>query len=481
MAIARGLGRLYEEGGTRGFRLHASLAVTPARTPLGVLRAETWARSKPSASPPSPHRGSRRVGPRSGRAACCGARLTTTTSSGRGSVPDRCPGVRFARPAEVAIRPPHENAGVRTRAGPSARDLRGRRRARPPGSSRRAVRAKWPSFAYAPMTFGRDYGSEHSRDMVVRCAGGQRSAGARIQSWRRTPREPRGHRFLLATCAVAACGLVSATSRADPTKDQCVDAHAKAQDLRRSSNFSAARDQLRQCSSAPSCPALIRDDCTKRLDELEGAQPTLVFEVKDAAGNDLSAVKVTIDGALLTERLGGTALSVDPGEHTFTFEAGGLTPLTRKLIIREAQKDRRESITLAALVARRLELRSCRKFRRSRLLPRSHRPNRVWARKSPWPSWQVEWAWWASCSAPLSVRSRSRRRARRRALAPAHLAALKRAQTSGAMPRPPGTSRLPPLSLEAWRLRAASSSGSRPNRRKVRPALRSALGRGPSW
>ena len=64
-------------------------------------------------------------------------------------MPDRCPGVRFARPAEVAIRPPHENAGVRTRAGPSARDLRGRRRARPPGSSRRAVRAKWPSFAYA--------------------------------------------------------------------------------------------------------------------------------------------------------------------------------------------------------------------------------------------------------------------------------------------------------------------------------------------
>src|SRR5450631_904087 len=42
-----GLGRIYEEGGTRGFRLHASLAVTPARTPLGVLRAETWARTRP--------------------------------------------------------------------------------------------------------------------------------------------------------------------------------------------------------------------------------------------------------------------------------------------------------------------------------------------------------------------------------------------------------------------------------------------------
>jgi hypothetical protein len=42
-----GLGRIYEEGGTRGFRLHASLVVTAARRPLGVLRAETWARTKP--------------------------------------------------------------------------------------------------------------------------------------------------------------------------------------------------------------------------------------------------------------------------------------------------------------------------------------------------------------------------------------------------------------------------------------------------
>jgi hypothetical protein len=42
-----GLGRIYEEGGARGFRLHASLAVTPARTPLGVLRAEKWARTTP--------------------------------------------------------------------------------------------------------------------------------------------------------------------------------------------------------------------------------------------------------------------------------------------------------------------------------------------------------------------------------------------------------------------------------------------------
>jgi hypothetical protein len=42
-----GLGRIHDAGAARGFRLHASLAVTPTRIPLGVLAAETWARTKP--------------------------------------------------------------------------------------------------------------------------------------------------------------------------------------------------------------------------------------------------------------------------------------------------------------------------------------------------------------------------------------------------------------------------------------------------
>jgi hypothetical protein len=41
----RGLGRL-ETSARSGFFLHASLAVTPAREPLGVLAAETWVRKR---------------------------------------------------------------------------------------------------------------------------------------------------------------------------------------------------------------------------------------------------------------------------------------------------------------------------------------------------------------------------------------------------------------------------------------------------
>jgi hypothetical protein len=93
---------------------------------------------------------------------------------------------------------------------------------------------------------------------------------------------------------------------------------------------------------------MVRDDCAKRLDDLERAQPTIAFEAKDASGADISAVKVTVDGTSLTERLDGTALAVDIGEHVFTFEVPGETPVSRKLVLTEGEKGRREVIAVSA-------------------------------------------------------------------------------------------------------------------------------------
>jgi hypothetical protein len=135
------------------------------------------------------------------------------------------------------------------------------------------------------------------------------------------------------------------SARADVTKAQCIDANVRGQDLRRDGKLSAAREAFRLCADA-SCPALVRDDCTKRLDDVEKAQPTIIFEARDGAGNDLSAVKVTVDGLPVAERLAGSPLPIDPGEHAFTFEAAGQPTLHKKLVIRESEKDRRERITL---------------------------------------------------------------------------------------------------------------------------------------
>jgi hypothetical protein len=73
-----------------------------------------------------------------------------------------------------------------------------------------------------------------------------------------------------------------------------------------------------------------------------------VFSAKDASGADLSAVKVTVDGEILAERLDGTALSIDPGEHAFTFETAGQARLTKKILVLQGQKDRRELIAFGA-------------------------------------------------------------------------------------------------------------------------------------
>jgi hypothetical protein len=144
---------------------------------------------------------------------------------------------------------------------------------------------------------------------------------------------------------VVVVGAAAAVARADSAKPDCLDTNAKAQDARRAHHFAAARTLLQQCSVS-SCPDLVRDDCSKRLDELDRAQPTIVFSVTDATGKDLVAVKVSVDGNVLTDKVDGTALNVDPGAREFTFEVAGQPPAKRTFVIREGEKERAEKVIL---------------------------------------------------------------------------------------------------------------------------------------
>jgi hypothetical protein len=158
-------------------------------------------------------------------------------------------------------------------------------------------------------------------------------------------REPR--HLAAAAMAVVVSSLVPVLASADVTKAQCIEANTKGQDLRRDNKLSAAREQLRTCAE-PSCPGVIRDDCSRRLDELDRAQPTVVFETKDGAGKDLTAVKVSIDGKPLADGLTGAALAVDPGAHTFTFEVAGQAPISEQLVLHEGEKGRTERVMIGA-------------------------------------------------------------------------------------------------------------------------------------
>jgi len=152
---------------------------------------------------------------------------------------------------------------------------------------------------------------------------------------------------LLLVATTAALALAASPSLATGAKEECIASNAKAQDLRRDGKLSLAREQLHACMDA-ACPAMVRSDCARRLDEVDTAQPTVVFEVKDGAGGDVVGVKLTVDGKLLTASLAGTAVPLDPGAHVATFEAAGQAPVTRTLVITEGQKGRHERVVLGA-------------------------------------------------------------------------------------------------------------------------------------
>ncbi|HEV3192317.1 MAG TPA: hypothetical protein VGY54_17520 [Polyangiaceae bacterium] len=152
---------------------------------------------------------------------------------------------------------------------------------------------------------------------------------------------------------VVAVAIVLTSARAhaaDPTTVDCLAANEGAIALRGKHELRGARAQSLVCAAA-TCPTDIRTECTRRVAELNAAIPTIVFEVKDSSGSDVSAVQVTMDGKPLVDRLEGTALSIDPGEHAFGFAASGQPVVEKRFVIREGEKDRRERIALGAMAS----------------------------------------------------------------------------------------------------------------------------------
>jgi hypothetical protein len=154
----------------------------------------------------------------------------------------------------------------------------------------------------------------------------------------------RARRFVACASFLAAAAVVP-DAAADMTKDQCIDANTQAQMLRRDGKLAASLAQLQRCGS-PSCPDIIRDDCTRRIDEVQRAQPSVIFSAKDGEGRDLVDVKVTVDGQPLADRLEGKGLIVDPGARSFTFTVAGQPPVTQSFVITEGDKDRHERIVI---------------------------------------------------------------------------------------------------------------------------------------
>ncbi len=148
---------------------------------------------------------------------------------------------------------------------------------------------------------------------------------------------------LLVALAVA-LGPIRA-ARADD--EACLAASENEVGLRKAGKLQDAMKQLAICG-APSCPQEVRDECSRRILRLNADMPTIVLGATDGAGNDLSAVTVTVDGAPLVTAINGRAVAIDPGNHTLRFEAPGLPPVDRTVMVREGEKDRHVSAVMGA-------------------------------------------------------------------------------------------------------------------------------------
>jgi hypothetical protein len=153
---------------------------------------------------------------------------------------------------------------------------------------------------------------------------------------------------LVGALLTATVALLSAESQAALTTDQCIDANARAQDLRRELKLALAREQLGRCVDS-SCPALVRSDCTKLLDELEKAQPMVTFEVKDAGGSDVATATITLDGKMVSTKADGRPIALDPGQHELRLEAPRMLAVTRTMVLSLGDKSRHERIVLTPL------------------------------------------------------------------------------------------------------------------------------------
>jgi hypothetical protein len=113
----------------------------------------------------------------------------------------------------------------------------------------------------------------------------------------------------------------------------------------------SSRDEAFECASS-ACPSFIQKDCAAWLEEIESEVPTISFEVR-SDGKNLISVRVLEGDRVIVDRVGGAAVELDPGVHWLTFEADGLAPVTKPVVVARGEKNQRFSVELPAAKPRR--------------------------------------------------------------------------------------------------------------------------------
>jgi hypothetical protein len=157
---------------------------------------------------------------------------------------------------------------------------------------------------------------------------------------------PRARLLILAAITGSAMAPADgAAAEGSDTIRLCRTSHQAGQRLRREGSLVAAKAELIACSG-DTCPPGLREDCLKRLDEVEAALPTVVFQARTADGGDVSDVQVVFDGTPRLSRLDGRPIELDPGAHRIRFERGNRIVGEQSVLVIEGEKLRKVSVTI---------------------------------------------------------------------------------------------------------------------------------------
>src|SRR6185295_5001517 len=129
----------------------------------------------------------------------------------------------------------------------------------------------------------------------------------------------------------------SISARAEDTKRACIAASTLGQTLRDEGKLVDAREQLLRCSRED-CPGVVKAYCAEWLADIETQTPSVVVRAMDAAGNDRTDVKTSIDGRPI--KLDGKPISLDPGAHIVSVETPEGWRRDQKVLIVVREKSR---------------------------------------------------------------------------------------------------------------------------------------------
>jgi hypothetical protein len=142
----------------------------------------------------------------------------------------------------------------------------------------------------------------------------------------------------------------TATARATPKTEACLDAYATFEKLRDAGDLLGAKRELGACG-ASTCPIAVQKECIDSMSALEPRIPTVVVVARDDSKHDVADVSVFLDDRPLRTRLDGREVEINPGAHKFRFESAGRPPAVESFLINEREKGRLLEVQLPPLVA----------------------------------------------------------------------------------------------------------------------------------